>query len=159
MKPIFRTEKLNEKIKVVNTETGEIRNAEMYRVWTIDIKDENDFYQMYANGVLAVLGLKPNFCIHVFSFICMKADTNGLVNITGPLRTELKELTGLSEASIVKALKELIDKNIIEKDSRGWYRINPNYAWKGSQVQRSKLLKNSKCVVKIEILPNEKVMK
>lgn len=27
------------------------------------------------------------------------------------------------------------------------------------QVQRSKLLKNSKCVVKIETYPNEKVMK
>jgi len=131
----------------------------MYRLWTIDIKDDSDFYQMYANGVLAVLGLKPNYCIHVFAFICMKADNNGLVNITGPSRQELKELTGFTEASIVKALKELDKNGVIEKKQRGWYAINPTYAWKGTQIQRARLLNDSRCCIKIEILPNEKILK
>lgn len=153
---MFKKVKLDKTIKVVNKKTGEIRNAELYKVISIDIKDANQFYQMYANGVLALCGIKPDYCSKVFMYLCMESNNNEIV-VDKRIREDIKNNCNISSSAITNALAILYNNGIIDKLCRGRYVINPKYSWSGNSFDRIELLKKSKIGIRIEITPDEEI--
>ena len=64
-----KREKMNQTVTVVNKITGEKRQAELYKLISVDTKSVDQFYQQYANGVLAACGIKPDYCAKVFMYL------------------------------------------------------------------------------------------
>lgn len=154
---MIRRERMNKTIKVYDKTTGEIREAEVYKVFSVTTKNIDQFYQQYANGVMALMGIKPYFCACVFMYICSKAN-NGNFFMNKLARDEVKQCSGLSESSISKALLILTENGVLDRLCRGQYKINPIYAWSGTSIDRAKILNNAIVTIRIDISPNEEML-
>lgn len=150
------TKEKSSKVKVLNKDTGEIREVESYKVWTICNKNNEQFYQQYANGVLAVVGLKPDYVAKVYMYLMMESNNNELV-IDKIVRERMMNDCQLSRASITKALDSLYQNGLLDRLTRGRYSLNPAYGWTGKASDRAKLLKDCVVKIRVDILPNEEV--
>lgn len=154
---MIKRERMNKTIKVVDKTTGEIRDAEVFKVFSVMTENTDQFYQQYANGVMALMGIKPYFCSCVFMYLCSKAN-NGEFTMNKIARNNIKECSGLSDSSISKALLILTENGVIERLCRGTYKINPIYAWSGTYLDRAKILNKAAVTIRIDISPNEEML-
>lgn len=152
---MIRFEKLKQTVKVRNIKTNEVRDAELTKIYTITENGEK-FYQQYCNGVVAILGIKPDICGNVYMYLCMNQNKNQIY-IDSHIRKDIAKKCKISEPTVFRAIKALLDNGIISKQSRGFYNINPWYSWDGSQEERMKLLDNATVTVRIDIHPNEEI--
>lgn len=155
---MYRVKRLNQTVKVVNKKTGEIREAELTKIWTITDTDKDKFYMQYCNGVTAVLGLKPEICGYVYMWLCVNQDKNKIY-IDSVTRDQIAKDCNTTKSSIFRALKALIENGIISKQSRGYYNLNPWYSWSGSRDDRAILLDKARVTVTINITPDEEIYK
>lgn len=154
---MIRREKMNKTIKVYDKTTGEEREVELYKIFSITSENPEQFYQQYANGVMALMGIKPYFCACVFMYMCIHSN-NGQFYMNQKTRDKIKECSGLSVSSITKALLILNNYGVIERVCRGEYKINPTYGWYGTTLDRMKLLKDARVSIRFDIRPNEEVL-
>ena len=151
---MVKREFLNRKVKVVNKKTGEIREAELTKVYSITNSDK--FYQMYTNGVTAVLGLKPELCDYVYMWLCANQNNN-FISVNKVRRKKIAEECNISEPSVVRALKILTDNGILKRETKGNYILNPWYSWSGTANDRNALLENARVSIRIDITPDEEI--
>lgn len=149
-------EKIEKTAKVLNKVTGEVREVPIRKVISCNIDKADTFYQQYANGVMAVCGVKPDFCAKVYMYLCMKA-TDNEIYITKSIRDDIQSYCGISKSSSVLALKILDENGIIKRVERGRYLLNPVYSWSGKSSDRALLLDKAKVSIKIELMPNEEL--
>jgi predicted transcriptional regulator len=149
--------KENKMAKVLNKETGEIKEVPVRKIISCNIDKNDSFYQMYSNGVMAINGIKPDFCAKVYNYLCMKANNNEIF-ITDIERKEIMEQCKIGRSSVTLALKILDENGIINRTIRGKYKLNPIYSWSGNSADRALLLNKAKVTIKIDIEPNEELL-
>lgn len=149
-------EKTGQIVKVINKMTGEVRETELKKVISYTVNDVGKFYQQYSNGVMAICGIKPDYCAKVYMYLCDKANSNE-VFVTQKIRKDIEDTCGLKKSAIILALKILNDNGIINRIERGHYELNPIYSWNGTSKQRAELLKKAKVTFRIDIEPDEEI--
>lgn len=113
-------------IEVINKETGEVTNATPL-VGNSSYRDTSPFVKLYDIGILLKLRLNE---VKVLSYAMNVMDYNGqfVLDID---RCVL--WTGLNVRTVYKAVGSLLGYDVIRKESRGVYWVNPNVACKGSR--------------------------
>lgn len=149
-------EKVNKTAKVYNKITGEVREIPVKKIISCNIDKADTFYQQYANGVMALCGIKPDFCAKVYMYMCSKA-TDNEIYITKSIRDDIMSLCKISKSSATLALKILDDNGIIKRIERSRYQLNPIYSWSGKSSDRAMLLEKARVTIKIELEPNEEL--
>jgi len=117
----------NNPIDVVNKVTGEVFTASPYvgsRAW----RDVSDFVKVYRPEDIGILS-KREFM--VFCWALGRLSFDGRFEFNG---AECKEQMGFKcERSAYYGLKGLVEKDLVRKDKRGSYWVNPNIAYRGSR--------------------------
>lgn len=112
---------------VVNVVTGEVQRATPYvgsRAW----RDISDFVKVYKPEELGMLSQRE---YKVFCWALGRLDFEGRFDFSG---AECKEQMGFkTERSAYYGLRGLVEKDLVRKDKRGSYWVNPNVAYRGSR--------------------------
>lgn len=120
-------------------ETGEI-TAYTERVEVI--KNEMEpFFLTYSREILALYGKSIfNATTKVLWKLLEFAEYNtGKVYITTERRLDIMNVCGISRASYDRAVKELVEAEIIKKEGNT-YTMRADMFWKGDRTERKKLL-------------------
>ena len=113
-------------LEVIDRETGEVTNATPL-VGNSSYRDTSPFVKLYDSKVMLSLRLNE---IKVLLYIFDRMEYSGIfvLDIDGCIR-----FTGLNVRTVYKAIAELVNHDVIRKESRGRYWVNPNIACKGSR--------------------------
>lgn len=125
--------------ELVDPNTGEIRN---YTDITEVIKSETEpFFLTYSREIMALYGKSIfNATTKVLWKLLEIAEYNtGKVYVTTERRNSIMDVCGISRASYDRAIKELVDAEIIKK-AGNTYTIRHDMFWKGDRDERRKLL-------------------
>ena len=113
-------------LEVVNTETGEVTAATPL-VGNSSYRDTSPFVKLYDPEVLVRLRQNET---KVFSYILMNMDYSGSFRL---VMKQCTDYTGLSQNTVYIALRRLKELDVIMKDEKSTYWVNPNIACKGSR--------------------------
>lgn len=125
--------------KRYNPDTGEILE---YTDRVEVIKNEMEpFFLTYSREILALYGKSIfNATTKVLWKLLEIAEYNtGKVYMTVERRNNIMNICGISRASYDRAIKELVDAEIMKKDGNT-YTIRSDMFWKGDREERKKLL-------------------
>lgn len=129
---------------------GEIQKADITHIKKVSaeefcqvyLKDNEEFWRLNGaeNNVLKLAWLTSTYY----------ADSDyqypgNMVHCNKNFRELVKTKTGLSESAIKTAISSLVKKFMLLKDSncKGIYYLNPNYFFKGSISDRTKVIKHT----------------
>jgi len=111
------------------------------------VENEKDFYITYCK----VLGLLKDMKLGEIKTLAWLVSTshfnNNMVVVTSGVKQKIAKDMDISISAVNKALAPLVEKEILfrDKDSSvrrdGVYYIHPEYYWKGSLVERAKVLR------------------
>lgn len=88
---------------------------------------QNGFSALQQEALAKKLGIRE-----LRVFFEMLANT-GYDNVVMVSQADIGRLTRMDMASVSRSSKALLDQGFVERlnNRRGWYRINPKFAWKG----------------------------
>lgn len=117
---------VDQPLEVINKVTGEVTNATPL-VGNSSYRDTSPFVKLYDTKVMLLLRLNE---VKVLLYIFDRMEYSGLfvLDIDG-----CERFTGLNVRTVYKAITELVNRDVIRKESRGRYWVNPNVACKGSR--------------------------
>ena len=113
-------------LEVIDRETGEVTTATPL-VGNSSYRDTSPFVKLYDTSVMLSLRLNE---VKVLVYIFDKMEYSGLFVLD---IDSCASFTGLNIRTIYKAVTELVNRDVIRKESRGRYWVNPNIACKGSR--------------------------
>lgn len=146
-------EQLNTKITTtVDTETGEVVDhmamEELNIKATKKIKDYPEFIMIYLKDIAGFLQIENATQIQLLSIIWKESSFNNPETNQGNLIAILKddkerwaEELGVGLRTIDNAVSALVEKDLLLREGRGKYKLNPKYYFKGSNTDRMKILK------------------
>lgn len=121
---------------IVNRDTGEVEGITgFYQRITVD---RTSFLKVYAQGIRALLGLKPaGMKVFIIVYDEMLDDRNyqkdQIVLNYEMLEDDIKE--SMSKATFFRGISQLIEGNILaESPIRGMYWINVDYIYRGNRL-------------------------
>ena len=125
--------------QIADSETGEIKE---YTERVDVIKNELEpFFLTYSREILALYGKSIfNATTKVLWKLLEFAEYNtGKVYVTSERRKEIMEICSISRASYDRAIRELVEAEILSKEG-STYTIASNMFWKGDRDVRKRLL-------------------
>lgn len=146
-------EELNTKIvTTVDTETGEVvdlqKHEELNIKATRKIKDYPEFIMIYLKDIAGFLQIDNATQIQLLSIIWKESTFNNPETNQGNLIAILKDDKerwakdlDVGIRTIDNAISALVDKDLLLREGRGKYKLNPKYYFKGSNTDRTKILK------------------
>lgn len=140
MKSSFLKPNLTESTTVIDGTTGEILEQSI-KSFKYLANTKEDFFIAYTQ-LLSIfytqLGLPE---IKVYAYMLDNYNFNSPIGININIKKEMSGKIGLAVGTIDNALGELVQKRLIYSTSRGVYKLNPRYAYKGSTKDRNSLLR------------------
>lgn len=130
------SKRLKNTSKSINTDTGEVIEIEK----TFNVKVESaEFYFTFIEAVSFIHNIKAEF--PVLAILCINSEFNtGQCLLTSYRRIEFAKQLNLTVKGFNSAIYRLAKKGAIINNG-GTIEINPLYLWKGSVMQRNKILK------------------
>lgn len=113
-------------LEVIDKETGEVTTATPL-VGNSSYRDTSPFVKLYDPRILLELKLNE---VKVLSYILDRMDYSGVFVLD---IDRCIDWTGLYPNTIYIAIRRLCALDVIRKDSKGKYWVNPNIACKGSR--------------------------
>ena len=124
---------------VADTNTGEVLGVDVKRhTYLSDTKEE--FFLMYVTAISLIISLQPT-SKSVYAYILGEYSNGTGFTVGGYLRGLIAESIGCSKSAVANAFTELKDKGLLYSPVRGFYVVNPRYAFKGRHAERNKRLK------------------
>lgn len=119
--------------------TGEI--VESSKVLDVVKNEPEPFFLTYSREILALYGKSIfNATTKVLWKLLEIAEYNtGKVYVNAERRNDIMSICGISRASYDRAIKDLVDAEIIEREG-STYTIRHDMFWKGDREERRKLL-------------------
>lgn len=114
--------------RIIDSETGEIIQQE--RKEFLAVGKEPNYYKVYINDLANLQGLNTTEKM-VLEILSANMTFDNLIVLIKPIKEKLVKLTGKSFDGIKKAIQELSKKNVLIKEERACYRVNPKYVAKG----------------------------
>ena len=134
----------NPQLAVVNTNTGEIQSA----VAKIKVDSVDEFIFCFLNSIPQITSLDGNsmrvlmWCWKFSTFNSIKPEANYIHNDIDFKESIRNEGGNLSNGVIDLAVHNLCKKGFLIKKCRGKYMLNPDFFFKGTISNRSKLVCN-----------------
>lgn len=131
--------KLIQVTEVIDSETGELLDTTTkHHSYLANSKEE--FMLLYVNMLPIFIGLSGP-AKSVYAYLLMRYSSGFEFEIGGGSRTLIAKETSLNPSTVANTLTELKESNLLYSQTKGIYRINPRYAFKGSSIDRNKALK------------------
>lgn len=113
-------------LEVIDRETGEVTTATPL-VGNSSYRDTSPFVKLYDPSVMFRLRLNE---VKVLAYILDRMDYSGMFVLD---IDECAAVTCIHARTVYKAIKELVKLDVIMKNTRSRYWVNPNIACKGSR--------------------------
>lgn len=120
---------------LVDQETGEVILVDQI---TKRVYGAKQFWKVYLMDFLTVLGILDSKQLDVFVYIV--ENTNQGNNLFIGTYKKIANDVGVSQPTIAKIMKKLLDNNFIKKVQNGVWLVNPNILMKGNDTKRQVLL-------------------
>lgn len=138
MKTSFLKPSLTERFREVDLQTGEVKGH--IKKLTYLANSNEEFYLLFSS-VLGIFTQMNQAEIRVYAYFLMQHKVGSEIAVPRGIRLLIAEATDLKSGSVANALGKLVEKKLLYTVSKGIYKINPRYAFKGSTSERKKLLK------------------
>ncbi len=133
--------------RFVDKSTGEVFGETFESKKTkIIAGDRDEFFMIYSSFVGVSAGLTP-VETKVFILLLSYSNAANSVGIAKSDRVVIAEKLNAtagrsySEISVFRALRGLVEKRVLIKKQKSFFKINPRYFWRGSYNDRIKALK------------------
>lgn len=113
---------------IIDSETGEIINQERKEV--LSVGKEPNYYKVYINDLANLQGLNPTEK-KVLEILSANMSFDNIIVVIKPIKEKLAKSINGSFESVKKAIIGLTKKEILLKEERACYRVNPKYIAKG----------------------------
>ena len=134
---MIKTTKIRE---FTDFETGQTRRVETKKFESEKVKGDK-FYFVFFQYMQNKLKIKSAKTLLLLDEVCKSAEYGtGKVMLPVGEKKRICSVIGLDYRNISKHLRILESLNLIKKESEGVYLINPQIFWKGSMIDREKLL-------------------
>jgi len=138
MKHSFLKTSLTERFREVNTETGEVKeNIKQIKF----LANSNEEFYLLFSSVLGIFTQMNQAEIRVYAHFLKEYKVGSDIAVPKGIREIIGQSTSLKSGSVANALTQLVEKKLLYTISKGIYKINPRYAFKGSTSERKKLMK------------------
>jgi len=129
-------------VKRTDPDTGEITEEIQSTSKTFNTKVKaEEFFIVFLESIGHLIGIKSGVDRAVLDALCAVAEFDtGVVHLTSKMREKICELTELKYQTVANSLSFLRKNKFIIMD-KGECKINPEYFWKGSLEERSKILR------------------
>ena len=127
------------KVKIIGTEsyinqrTGEIQEAQ---VVSIEERDAN-FHKIWLGHVIQTMDLIGNQKIRFAFWLLEQMNSENLIIMTF---RRMREKSGMSNDTIIRTVKALVDSDFLIKIQSGVYQVNPDMIFKGGKGNRLNVL-------------------
>ena len=122
-------DKINQQNTIImDSETGEV--IEQERKESLAVGKEPNYYKVYINDLANLQGLNPTEKM-VLEILSANMTFDNLIVLIKPIKEKLVKITGKEFETIKKAIQGLAKKNVLIKEERACYRVNPKYVAKG----------------------------
>ena len=126
--------------ETVDRHTGELQTVK--KTFSVKSKHKEDFFFMFLSALNAIEPLSRPSDIKVLMHLCSAAEFNtGKVKLTSTGRKEILKTLNIKAQAFSNSISRLKETGLITGD-RGEYEVNPQYFWKGTTDERSRLLKS-----------------
>ena len=128
-----------DRMSVVDGETGEV-TQDRIKKYKYLAKNKEEFYIIYTSliGVFKKLSApEAKLYCHLLERYPIGTD----IIIVNKYRVKIGQELGISQGTVANALGTLTKKRLIYSTERGFYKLNPRYAFQGSTAERNKMLK------------------
>jgi len=129
-----------ETVKEIDKETGEVI-SETEKQHTYMAGSKEQFFLMYATTLSIIYKDLSGPEIKLYAYLLDHYQFGTSIVITKPLKEEIGAVIGLKVGTIDNALNSLVATGLIYRTVKTMFKLNPRYAFKGSQQDRSKQLK------------------
>lgn len=123
------------KTELMNTSTGELLHVDEI---TKTVTGAKNFWKVYLNDFLAVLGIVDSKQLDVFIYIA--DNTSPSNNLFLGSQREIAEAVGCNRGTVNTILQKLQKQGFVKKVRGGVYFVNPNIMMKGNDNKRQMLL-------------------
>jgi len=124
---------------VVN-ENGEVLHQDINNIKYLASTQE-EFFIIYASTIGIVEKGMSEAETKLYAHILRNYNVGAEIGISKQMRINLGKKLELNERTILNTLGMLTDKKLLYTTSKGIYKINPRYAYKGSTINRNRDLK------------------
>jgi len=124
---------------VVDT-NGEVIDQEIQNIKYL-ANTQEEFFIIYASTIGIVEKGMSQAESSLYAHLLQNYNIGAEIGISKQLRINLGKKLGLNERTILNTLGMLANKKLIYTTSKGIYKINPRYAYKGSTINRNRQLK------------------
>ena len=129
-----------ETIKHIDASTGEVL-SETEKQHTYMAGSKEQFFLMYATTLSIFYKDLSGPEIKLYAYLLDHYNFGSSIVITRPLKEEIGTVIGLKVGTIDNALNAIVKTGLIYRTAKTMFKLNPRYAFKGSQADRSKQLK------------------
>lgn len=141
----IKTQKAHLKTSHTNTHTvvnedGEVLQQEVQNIKYLASSQE-EFFIIYASTIGIVERGMSEAETKLYAHMLKNYNVGAEIGISKQLRINLGKKLELNERTILNTLGMLVDKKLIYTVSKGIYKINPRYAYKGSTINRNRDLR------------------
>lgn len=139
-------------ITTVDPETGEVVDQHVNEELNIrairKVKDYPEFIMIYLKDIAGFLQIDNATQIQILSIIWKESTFNNPETNQGNTIAILKddkerwaEQLNVGVRTIDNAISALVEKDLLLREGRGKYKLNPKYYFKGTNADRTKILK------------------
>ncbi len=138
MKSFLKTN-LIDRMTVIDGENGVILD-ERVKKYKYLAKNKEEFFIIYSSliGIFKKLTAPE---IKVYCHFLEKYPIGTDIVMINKSRVKVGKELGISPGTVANALTKLTEKKLIYSTDRGFYKLNPRYAFQGSTADRDKLLR------------------
>lgn len=135
----FLKTNLIDRMTVIDGENGTVLD-ERVKKYKYLAKSKEEFFIIYSSliGVFKKLTAPE---IKVYCYFLEKYPIGTDIVMVNKLRIKMGKDLGISPGTVANALTKLSEKKLIYSTERGFYKLNPRYAFQGSTTDRDKLLR------------------
>lgn len=119
---------IKEKQEVIDVNTGEL--VEMNETLNVSIGEEPPFYKVYLADIGKIHGLSP-YETKLWQILCANMSFGNRIVLVKSIKQKIIEEIGCKPDTIKAAIKTLVNQNLLIREDRALYTINPNYAARG----------------------------
>ena len=112
----------------ININTGEIVKQNITQ--SIPVGNEPNYYKVYLQDLANLQGLNPTEK-QVLEVLSSNMSFDNIIVVIKPIKEKLSQITGKSYETIRSSIQGLVNKNILIREERACYRVNPKYIAKG----------------------------
>ena len=125
--------------ETVDSKTGEVLRSEKRFVQTVK---QEEFIKFYLDDMSGFMKIKGDVELKVLMWMFkLTGWNNSQVVMDLSKKEEIAEQSEVKVQSISDALTRLSKKGILLKGRRLYYQLNPEYFFKGEDIEREKVLK------------------